>query len=115
MSGSPRIAYRDAGGVRESILDGVTGLLAADEADLIAQVDRLLSDDALRHGLGAKARVRPAVHLGRDRRHRAPGPLPRQLTQRSRRPRGRYAAVQLGEADPAGSARSRRARARSGR
>ncbi len=56
--GVASIAYRDAGGVRESILDGVTGQLAADEADLIAQVDRLLSDDALRNGLGAKARVR---------------------------------------------------------
>ncbi len=56
--GVPSVAYRAAGGVTESILDGVTGLLASDEADLVAQVDHLLSDDALRRSLGAKARIR---------------------------------------------------------
>jgi glycosyltransferase involved in cell wall biosynthesis len=54
----PSVAYRDAGGVCESILDGVTGLLATDAPDLIAQVDRLLCDDDLRRDLGAKARTR---------------------------------------------------------
>ena len=56
--GVPSVAYADAGGVRESILDGVTGLLARDLPDLIDQVDRLLSDDGLRRDLGAKARIR---------------------------------------------------------
>jgi glycosyltransferase involved in cell wall biosynthesis len=56
--GVPSVAYRDAGGVCESILDGVTGLLATDAPDLIAQVDRLLCDDDLRRDLGAKARTR---------------------------------------------------------
>ncbi len=56
--GVPSIAYTDAGGVRESILDGVTGLLAIDLPDLIEQVDRLLSDASLRRDLGVKAKVR---------------------------------------------------------
>jgi glycosyltransferase involved in cell wall biosynthesis len=58
--GVPSIAYADAGGVCESILDGVTGLLALDEADLVAQADRLLADPELRRDLGDKARIRAA-------------------------------------------------------
>ena len=70
--GVPSVAYADAGGVHESILDGVTGLLAHDLPDLVDQVDRLLlrrlaAQGPRRQGAGA---VR-AVHLGRrgdDRR-----------------------------------------------
>ena len=58
--GVPSVAYADAGGVRESILDGVTGLLARDQPDLVARVDELLSDPALRREMGAKAQVRSA-------------------------------------------------------
>jgi hypothetical protein len=35
------VAYASAGGVTEAILDGVTGLLAADAADLTARVATL--------------------------------------------------------------------------
>ncbi|TYL45856.1 glycosyltransferase family 4 protein [Nocardioides sp. BGMRC 2183] len=58
--GVPSVAYASAGGVAESILDGVTGLLAAEEspAALAAQVDRLLSDDDERRHLGEKAQIR---------------------------------------------------------
>jgi glycosyltransferase involved in cell wall biosynthesis len=56
--GVPSVAYADAGGVRDSILDGVTGLLATDLADLVDRVDQLLTDDALRHEMGHKAQVR---------------------------------------------------------
>ncbi len=56
--GVPSVAYADAGGVRESILDGVTGLLALDLPDLAAQVDRLLTDPRLRREMGDKARIR---------------------------------------------------------
>jgi glycosyltransferase involved in cell wall biosynthesis len=56
--GVPSVAYADAGGVRESILDGVTGLLATDLPDLVDRVDQLLSDDDLRHEMGHKAQVR---------------------------------------------------------
>jgi glycosyltransferase involved in cell wall biosynthesis len=54
----PSVAYADAGGVRESILDGVTGLLATDLPDLVDRVDQLLSDPGLRRELGHKAQVR---------------------------------------------------------
>lgn len=57
-AGIPSIAYASAGGVAESILDGVTGVLAQDENDLVLQLQRLLADPALRHEMGAKARLR---------------------------------------------------------
>jgi glycosyltransferase involved in cell wall biosynthesis len=56
--GVPSVAYLEAGGVRESILDGVTGLLATDHEDLAAKVRLLLADAELRRGLGDKARIR---------------------------------------------------------
>lgn len=56
--GVPSVAYRSAGGVRESILDGVTGLLADDQADFTECVRRLLTDHGLRDSMGAKAQVR---------------------------------------------------------
>ena len=56
--GVPSVAYRAAGGVQESILDGVTGLLADSEHDLVDLVRRLLSDEQLRAELGRKARAR---------------------------------------------------------
>lgn len=56
--GVPSVAYRSAGGVRESILDGVTGLLADDQDDFTDCVRRLLTDRALRESMGAKAQVR---------------------------------------------------------
>lgn len=56
--GVPSIAYHSAGGVRESILDGVTGLLARDQEDFTDSVRHLLTDEALRESMGAKARVR---------------------------------------------------------
>ncbi|WP_235734862.1 glycosyltransferase family 4 protein [Nocardioides alcanivorans] len=58
--GVPSVAYADAGGVRDSILDGTTGLLAHDEADFIDAVRRLLADDELRRDLGHKAQLRTA-------------------------------------------------------
>ncbi|GGD19180.1 glycosyltransferase family 4 protein [Nocardioides daphniae] len=56
--GVPSVAYRSAGGVQESILDGVTGLLAQDQDDFTDCVRRLLTDPALREGMGAKAKLR---------------------------------------------------------
>ncbi len=55
---TPSVAYRHAGGVEESILDTVTGLLAEDRADLRRQVTRLLRDAKERQEMGEKARVR---------------------------------------------------------
>jgi glycosyltransferase involved in cell wall biosynthesis len=56
--GTPSVAYASAGGVTEAILDGVTGLLAVDEADLTARIATILRDPRLRDELGSKALVR---------------------------------------------------------
>jgi len=56
--GVPSVAYLGGGGVRESILDGVTGLLATDQDDLVGKVRSLLADADLRTDLGHKARIR---------------------------------------------------------
>ncbi|MFS3130314.1 glycosyltransferase family 4 protein [Nocardioides sp. Bht2] len=57
---TPSIAFASAGGVRDSILDGATGLLAGDDEQFTAFVDRLLSDHTLRAELGQKAQIRSA-------------------------------------------------------
>jgi len=57
-AGTPSVAYTSAGGVTEAILDGVTGLLAADENDLVVQIGTLLRDPLLREDLGNKACIR---------------------------------------------------------
>ncbi len=56
--GVPSVAYRSAGGVQESILDGVTGLLAQDQDDFTDCTRRLLVDHELRRTMGTKARLR---------------------------------------------------------
>ena len=56
--GTPAVAFADAGGVAESVVDGVTGLLAQDADDFVAQVGRLLVDHVLRDRLGEAARQR---------------------------------------------------------
>lgn len=54
----PTIGYRSSGGLTDSIVDGVTGILVDDHADLVDGLDRLLTDPVLREQLGAKAQVR---------------------------------------------------------
>jgi len=56
--GVPTIGYRSSGGLTDSIIDGVTGMLVDDHAQLVASLEQVLSDDVLRDGLGAKAAVR---------------------------------------------------------
>ena len=56
--GTPSVAYRSAGGVQESILEGVTGLLADDRSQLTDHVADLLADTGRRRDLGAKAQAR---------------------------------------------------------
>jgi glycosyltransferase involved in cell wall biosynthesis len=55
--GVPSIAYRSAGGVAESIVDGSTGLLATDFDDFVRKVDRLLGSAGLRADMGAAGRA----------------------------------------------------------
>ena len=56
---TPSVAYSGAGGVNESIVDGVTGLLADDYDDLVvATVSRLLHDPRRLEAMGNAARER---------------------------------------------------------
>jgi glycosyltransferase involved in cell wall biosynthesis len=56
--GVPTIGYRSSGGLTDSIVDGVTGVLVDDEDELVARLEQLLGDDVMREQLGAKAQVR---------------------------------------------------------
>jgi glycosyltransferase involved in cell wall biosynthesis len=58
--GTPAVGFRAAGGLAESIVDEVTGLLADDPEDLRRQLARVLGDPELRERLGAAARARAA-------------------------------------------------------
>lgn len=58
--GVPTIGYRSSGGLCDSIIDGVTGVLADDHRDLVSRLDQLLGDPVLREQLGGKAQVRSA-------------------------------------------------------
>lgn len=55
--GVPSIAYRAAGGVAESIVDGATGLLAENQEQFIAQIAHLLGDPDLLERFGKQART----------------------------------------------------------
>ncbi|MFC7724508.1 glycosyltransferase family 4 protein [Nocardioides sp. GCM10028917] len=55
MHRTPTVAYAAAGGTRESIADGRSGLLVTDQDAFTAAIDRLLSDDAERGRLGEGA------------------------------------------------------------
>jgi glycosyltransferase involved in cell wall biosynthesis len=54
----PAIGYRTAGGVTESIVDGETGLLVDDLAELVLRTRELLADSEARLAMGKKARER---------------------------------------------------------
>jgi glycosyltransferase involved in cell wall biosynthesis len=56
----PTIGYRSSGGLTDSVVDGVTGLLVDDYGDLVDALERLLTDQVLCAQLGAKAQVRSA-------------------------------------------------------
>ena len=56
--GVPTIGYRSSGGLSDSVVDGVTGILVDDAEDLVDGLHRLLTDPVLRDQLGAKAQVR---------------------------------------------------------
>jgi glycosyltransferase involved in cell wall biosynthesis len=51
----PTVGYRSAGGLRESVLDGRTGVLVDDLDQLTEAVDRLLDDENRRFTLGEAA------------------------------------------------------------
>ena len=51
----PTVGYRSAGGLRESILDGRTGVLVDDLEEMTEAVDRLLTDGPARRRMGEAA------------------------------------------------------------
>jgi glycosyltransferase involved in cell wall biosynthesis len=56
--GVPTIGYRSSGGLADSIVDGVTGVLVDDHHELVSRLEQLLGDPVLREQLGGKAQVR---------------------------------------------------------
>ena len=65
MHGTPTVAYRAAGGTRESIADGESGLLADTQEEFTAALRLLLTDADRRAQLADGARApQPTVHLG---------------------------------------------------
>jgi glycosyltransferase involved in cell wall biosynthesis len=54
----PTIGYRSSGGLSDSIVDGVTGILVDTRAELVDRLEQLLCDPVLRDQLGAKAQAR---------------------------------------------------------
>ena len=58
--GVPTIGYRSSGGLTDSIVDGVTGLLVDDHREMVVELERLLTDPVLRDQLGGKAQIRSA-------------------------------------------------------
>ena len=57
MHGTPTVAYSDAGGTRESVVDGLSGILVPDRAGFAAAIGALLDDEETRERLGRGARV----------------------------------------------------------
>ncbi|QLL07923.1 glycosyltransferase family 4 protein [Mycobacterium vicinigordonae] len=56
--GVPTVGYRSSGGLSDSIIDAVTGILVDNRAELVDRLEELLSDQVLRDQLGAKAQAR---------------------------------------------------------
>jgi glycosyltransferase involved in cell wall biosynthesis len=56
----PTIGYRSSGGLIDSVIDGVTGVLVDDHAELVNRLRQLLDDPVLRDQLGGKAQARSA-------------------------------------------------------
>jgi glycosyltransferase involved in cell wall biosynthesis len=58
--GVPTIGYRSSGGLTDSVIDGVTGMLVDERAQLIDRLEELLTDPLQRDELGRKAQARSA-------------------------------------------------------
>ncbi|MDH6243386.1 glycosyltransferase family 4 protein [Mycobacterium sp. OTB74] len=56
--GVPTVGYRSSGGLTDSVVDGVTGLLVDDHRGLVSALETLLTDAVLREQLGVKAQLR---------------------------------------------------------
>ena len=56
----PTIGYRSSGGLADSIIDGVTGVLVDSRTELMDRLAQLLADPVMRDQLGTKAQARSA-------------------------------------------------------
>ncbi|GAY19350.1 glycosyl transferase [Mycobacterium sp. shizuoka-1] len=56
--GVPTVGYRSSGGLTDSIVDGVTGILVDDHDEMVDRLEHLLAEQVLRDELGAKAKAR---------------------------------------------------------
>ena len=56
--GVPTIGYRSSGGLTDSVVDGVTGMLVDNSDELVDRLEQMLCDRVLREELGAKAAAR---------------------------------------------------------
>ncbi|MEE6179477.1 glycosyltransferase family 4 protein [Mycobacterium sp. 050134] len=54
----PTIGYRSSGGLTDSVVDGVTGILVDSRSELVDRLEELLADGVLRDQLGLKAQAR---------------------------------------------------------
>jgi len=54
----PTVGYRSSGGLTDSVVDGVTGILVDDRRGLVSALRTLLTDVVLRDQLGTKAQLR---------------------------------------------------------
>jgi glycosyltransferase involved in cell wall biosynthesis len=61
VQGTPTLAYRDAGGVAEALVDGDTGELAENLDDLVERTRALLHETARRTSMGERAATRSAT------------------------------------------------------
>ncbi len=80
MEGTPAVAFR-VGGLKESVVDGVTGLLADDRAGFVRSLRTMLASAELRARMGAAARER-ASGFSWDRSERAFEEILRQVVAR---------------------------------
>ena len=85
--GVPAIAYREAGGVTESIVDGTTGILVGDETAFAESLGDLCTDERMRSDLGAAARRRALQFSWESATDRFEEVLERAVSSSSRRPR----------------------------
>ncbi|HEY5844523.1 MAG TPA: glycosyltransferase family 4 protein [Mycobacterium sp.] len=71
----PTIGYRSSGGLTDSIVDGVTGILVDDSRELADRLEELLGDEVLREELGRKAQARIAEFSWQQSAHAMRGVL----------------------------------------
>ncbi len=105
---TPTVAYASAGGTRESVRDGVSGVLVDRPDELTSALGAVVSDPALRARLGEGARRdEPTSSPGVTRRSRSPPCWRRSCAASASTPRTRTAREARPGRRPAGPASAR--------